>query len=134
MGLKGSDDSPDTGSVTFRTSQFDQCLKKFSGMSSTSSSVLSETDDKLEHIFGGMETCFNASLGPNIWIVDSGASNHMTTNVDVMQNSVVVDGVPSINLPNGDVSKISRIGGITFANGLLLKSVLGVPAFTYNLL
>uniref|UniRef100_A0A803M5J6 Uncharacterized protein n=1 Tax=Chenopodium quinoa TaxID=63459 RepID=A0A803M5J6_CHEQI len=56
MGQISSEGTSDAGSITFTSSQFDQFLKKFTGMSAQSSSVVSETDDELEYIFEGMVT------------------------------------------------------------------------------
>uniref|UniRef100_A0A803L036 Retrovirus-related Pol polyprotein from transposon TNT 1-94-like beta-barrel domain-containing protein n=1 Tax=Chenopodium quinoa TaxID=63459 RepID=A0A803L036_CHEQI len=134
MGQIDPESSSDAGSVTFTATQFNQFLKKFSGMNANSSSAVVETDDELEHIFGGMVTCCNAAVDGNVWIIDSGASDHMTYKIDAMKNSVLVNNIPSINLPNGVVSKISHIGDIKLADGLLLKGVLGVPTFKHNLL
>lgn len=81
-----------------------------------------------------MISCLSAQSLPTEWIVDSGAFDHMTYNLDTLQNSAPFSTNNRINLPNGDTVVISHIGQVTLAPGLVLDKVLHVPTFKHNLL
>lgn len=67
-------------------------------------------------------------------IVDSGASDHMTCDLDKLFNVTPATSELIIKLPTGDTTKITHIGDVRMANGLLLHKVLYVPQFKHNLL
>lgn len=68
------------------------------------------------------------------WIVDSGASDHMTCSLDNLVNVKVAPFTFTIKLPTGATASISHIGDVILPNGLKLLDVLYVPLFTHNLL
>lgn len=94
----------------------------------------SEIDDDLDISFEGMVTFCNVTANVNSWIIDSGASDHMTAHANMFHNYVVVHNLPRINFPNGALSSISKIGDIILPNSLVLKNVLFVPSLKHNLL
>lgn len=67
------------------------------------------------------------------WIVDSGATCHMTYNLDKLCYSSSCDN-KMVYLPNGKTTQVSHIGCCSTGEGTLLKDVLVVPAFKHNLL
>ena len=83
------------------------------------------------HIAG---TCLSNSLNdPSTWIIDSSASSHichdkfMFTNHYSAQNMFVI-------LSTKTHLKVEHIGYIFISNDLVLKDVLYIPDFKYNLL
>ncbi|KAL2248343.1 UNVERIFIED_CONTAM: Retrovirus-related Pol polyprotein from transposon RE1 [Sesamum indicum] len=75
--------------------------------------------------------CFD--LNEN-WIMDSGASAHMSMNADLFHNLRNLDIISSVKLPDGHVYKVRQIGDIQISNKLTLKNVLYTPDLKYNLL
>lgn len=69
------------------------------------------------------------------WIIDSGASDHMTGKDMLVRDSkscVVSNG--SVQLPNGSRTTVQTLGSVDISPTLSLHKVLHVPAFTSNLL
>ncbi|KAH9705236.1 retrovirus-related pol polyprotein from transposon RE1 [Citrus sinensis] len=67
------------------------------------------------------------------WILDTGASHHMTGNRKIVRDSVSV--IPcSILLPDGNVTIANTEGTIVLASHLRLNNVLFVPSLTCNLI
>lgn len=94
-----------------------------------------KTDEELDHSFAGMITCLNAMAKRDSWVIDSGASDHMShAHINRPSQFKEVSKGSKIYLPNGETSDISYKGCVTLANGLQLRDVLHVPTFKYNLL
>lgn len=79
--------------------------------------------------------CNNVCLKDKKWIVDSGASQHMSASgsqlvdlVDVSKLNLMVDH------PNGTSAKINKIGNMNFSNSVSLTDVFVIPDFHVNLL
>lgn len=79
-------------------------------------------------------TCNLSNANRNSWIIDSGASDHMTSSTAQLSNVRAVPSHLTINLPTGDVSPITHMGDATLQNGLVLFNVFLVPQFKHNLL
>lgn len=84
--------------------------------------------------FSGMVACNLSIVSHNAWIIDSGASDHMTCSVKRLLNVQAADSNITITLPTGDVAKITHVGDMRLENGLVLHKVLVVPQFNHNLL
>ncbi|XP_056697640.1 uncharacterized protein [Spinacia oleracea] len=91
----------------------------------------SETDDKLDNAFSGTMTYFSAKYDE--WIMDSGASDHMTGILDLLTNVRKAPSNLTINLPTGAREMITHYCDITLSNGLEMMNVLYVPQFKHNL-
>lgn len=74
----------------------------------------------------------NSSLINSQWIIDSGATGHVTAHLNLLVNPIQCNAL--LHLPNGQVIQVSYIGTVHFTNGLSLKKVLCVPGFTHNLM
>lgn len=70
------------------------------------------------------------------WIVDCGATNHMSSSLSNLTNVKLVksDQNRKVHLPNGEVALVSHIGSCRLIDTGELKDVLFVPDFQYNLL
>jgi hypothetical protein len=90
-------------------------------------------DSKLSNIF-----CSNINLSldkTHMWIVDSGANQHMITNYEHVFNSLDVSDLNlSVKHPNGTHAQIMKIGNLKIADGLVLKDVMVIPDYCVNLI
>ena len=68
-----------------------------------------------------------------IWIIDMGASNHMTGRIDDLCDLQEIASCP-MGLPNGSTVVATKEGSIFLDRTLCLKNVLYVPGLTCNLI
>nr|KYP43275.1 hypothetical protein KK1_035276 [Cajanus cajan] len=67
------------------------------------------------------------------WIIDTGASSHMTGNLSLLCGLRDVVGCP-VRLPDGKQLMTNKEGTMTLDGGLKVENVLYVPTLSYNLL
>ncbi|KAL2921888.1 Retrovirus-related Pol polyprotein from transposon RE2, partial [Bienertia sinuspersici] len=93
-----------------------------------------ETSDSSSHALVAGKCCF-VSCHNTRWILDSGATDHICTNLDLFTDyKIRSDAQDYITIPDGTRAKIHHIGSIKLAIGLVLQHVLHVPAFKFNLI
>ena len=68
------------------------------------------------------------------WIIDSGASNHMTNLSKLFQTYVPCPGDQKIRITEGSFSSIAGKGLVPISEKITLQSVLHVPKLACNLL
>ena len=72
------------------------------------------------------------SLSADMWILDSGASDHITPHLHLLTN--VHTSNSTLHLPNGQTSVVTHIGNVVLHTNIVLTDVLYVPSFNYNLI
>jgi len=82
----------------------------------------------------GNSFCFLTSFANKNWIIDSGASDHITPNLEMFTSVQKLSTPGYITLPNGKYSKIVHTGSVQLSPTLLLTNVPHVPDFQFNLL
>ena len=78
----------------------------------------------------------SASASNNVWFVDSGASNHMTSHEDWFQELHAPERPGYVEIGDDMTHPIQHIGNVPFGNNghqTYLKNVLHVPTITKNL-
>nr|XP_016467023.1 PREDICTED: uncharacterized protein LOC107789679 [Nicotiana tabacum] len=70
------------------------------------------------------------------WIIETGATNYMTSNLDILKNKLEVAGIHSkkVHLPNREVSNVTHMESCNIENAGRIDNVLYLPKFKYNLL
>lgn len=71
--------------------------------------------------------------GKEAWIIDTGASNHMTGNLRLLQELKEVQGCP-VDFPDGQKLVATKEGTTTLDGGLKLSNVLYVPKLSCSLI
>lgn len=84
--------------------------------------------------FAGTTCSTNSSLKNSKWIVDYGASNHISGDLSLFSQLREVKGIRTIFLPDGSVKRVKYVGDISLNFNILLKEVLYIPEFQYNLM
>jgi len=70
----------------------------------------------------------------NIWIIDSGASDHITPHLNLLSSVQKLSNPGFITMPNGKQSSIEHVGTVQLSPTLVLTNVLHVLDFEFNLL
>ncbi|KAJ8444572.1 hypothetical protein Cgig2_013851 [Carnegiea gigantea] len=111
-------------------------LLKLLPTSSNSSSVShsEETDEDIDHSYAGIAANFHAKKEPIDWVIDTGATDHMTSLSEYLHEIKHRNAKSCIKLPNGIQIPITQYGNVHLCNDLVLKDTLVVPTFKYNLL
>ncbi|KAK9669557.1 hypothetical protein RND81_13G139300 [Saponaria officinalis] len=98
--------------------------KRFSGMSSVNFAGIVVNTVLPHH-----ET--NSSLD---WIIDTGASDHMTPSVCFLSNVKTLLKPVIVGLPDGTMKQVQQIGDYSLTPDIQLCKVLVVPGFQHNLI
>ncbi|XP_075077320.1 uncharacterized protein LOC107762549 [Nicotiana tabacum] len=126
--------------LTLTRNQYDQILQ-FLNKASNSSSTANAA---------GISTAFLATDNIQEWIIDTGATDHMVSDLSLLTSFNTVDPpyskkVTSFNtvdppyskkvfLPNGDVSYVKHVGTSAISNKSVIKNMLHIPQFKFNLM
>ncbi|XP_019235872.1 PREDICTED: uncharacterized protein LOC109216195 [Nicotiana attenuata] len=96
------------GSFPFTKEQYDQIMQILNSntVSSTSTNNSSSTSTPQAHA-AGTSVALLASNSPQEWIIDTGATNHMVSDLNLLYKTTVVPPLSSrkVLLPNGDVTQ-----------------------------
>ena len=68
------------------------------------------------------------------WVIDSGATNHMTGISGLLSNLGHFSSLPNVTLVDGLATTISSLGTTNLSPNLSLSCVLYIPDFPFNLL
>ncbi|KAK2414409.1 myosin-16 [Trifolium repens] len=70
----------------------------------------------------------------NAWILDSGATNHMTFDSTLLSSYTSPSSIPYITVADGSHARVVGIGNIDLQPSLKLQSMLHVPTLSNNLI
>jgi hypothetical protein len=120
-----------SGHVVFTSKQFEQLMKSLPQFNQNA-----QEPTKMDHPFGeGTIYCFSCTNGViEGWIIDTGASDHISPESEDLIDVQTLKYKQMINLPNGHTSIISQVGNKVLQNKIELKNVLVVPSFKFRLL
>ncbi|KAG8391436.1 hypothetical protein BUALT_Bualt01G0187600 [Buddleja alternifolia] len=68
------------------------------------------------------------------WILDSGATDHITYCLDLITSPQLLSNPLFVHLPNGTTTNVTHTGNIILNPYITLHNVLYVPGFKHNLL
>ncbi|GKC95968.1 cysteine-rich receptor-like protein kinase 8 [Tanacetum coccineum] len=80
---------------------------------------------------------FIASLVTNlidVWIIDSGATDHISITLTIMHNIKTLTTPILVNLPNGQTVSVKTYGSVIINANITLHNVFYIPSFTYNII
>lgn len=111
-----------------------QIVKLLRMLMSSSNENEGGSDDEMDMGYSNMVSCYFANAEGNQWIVDTGASHHMTGDMSILANVRRCKKEAKINLPTGETSIITHVGDVALNNNLVLRNVFYVPSFKHNLM
>nr|GEU58021.1 uncharacterized mitochondrial protein AtMg00810-like [Tanacetum cinerariifolium] len=68
------------------------------------------------------------------WVIDSGASDHMTGNLHIFNNFDTHASLSHITTADGSISQVLGSGTVNLSPSISLSPVLSLPKFSFNLL
>ncbi|XP_070054707.1 uncharacterized protein [Nicotiana tomentosiformis] len=86
------------------------------------------------HFDSSDQLCEKSNSRANSWILDSGATNHMTYNTSLLINIRTLVYPYLVTPPKGYKVKVTLIGDIILSPRFSLRKVLFVPSFKFNLI
>ena len=113
-------------SLTLTGTDYDEYLQ-YQASKQSSSSIASVAQ------MGNSVACLSQSstLGP--WVLDSGASDHISGNPHVLTQITNIVSLPPVTLANGSKADVQAIGCAKPLPSLALDSVLYIPKCPFNL-
>nr|XP_016467178.1 PREDICTED: uncharacterized protein LOC107789823 [Nicotiana tabacum] len=94
------------------------------------------TSDNYEANLTGTPKALLVSDEPYEWIIDTGATNHMVYDIDMLNKSSIteIEKPKKVFLPNGDITQVTHIGASSLSDKNTITNVFYVPQFKFNLL
>lgn len=125
----------DLVSATFTRGQYNKLLDFLDSSKEENhvNAAVSKEDNKSAVYFAGKLCLFSAFK--HGWIIDSGATDHICYDLSLLNSySAVQNGDNTITILDGSEVSISQIGKVTLEQNIVLKDVLYVPEFQFNLI
>ncbi|KAE8709757.1 Protein farnesyltransferase/geranylgeranyltransferase type-1 subunit alpha [Hibiscus syriacus] len=115
--------SQDDSSSSFSKKQIEELQQILSSMTAKPTNVTYTTTDGNNPYASSVQ-----------WIIDSGASDHMTGNINILEEYSESSLPASIKIADGSLTTVKGSGSVTLNKNLLLHNVLYVPRLACNLL
>lgn len=123
-----TNDRPSTKSLPFT---FEQCEQLLSILNSA------KQPKPMANEVGSTESSFpsksSLSSKSTHWILDSGATNHMVSDLTALTHSIHVHN-HTLQLPDGFYASVTHTGTVRFLSSLVLTNVICNPTFYFNLI
>ena len=130
---EGDSDIQFSQSPALTTKQYNQLIKLL--QHNTSDMDKPDETGSVVGFFAGKTFCFlTKSSNGSVWIVDSGASDHVTYDLSLLHNIKKLSLTCYITMPNGKRAPITHSGSMFLRDNIQLHNILYVPSFQYNLL
>ena len=113
--------------------QYSQLIQLLNKHSSMDNATVGNESIGAAGLMAGKKYCFFTSHTNKVWVIDSGASDHITPDLSLLQDVNPVHIACFITMPNGKQTQIKNIGSMVLAFGLALENVLHIPEFQFNL-
>ena len=94
--------------------------------------ILGEPKEITNKMTGKPKNLYGTVTG-SVWILDTGASNHMTGSIEELNDLKIIDQCP-VGLPDGSSALAVKEGTTVLDGDLCLENVLYVPGLTCNLI
>ncbi|KAL8096592.1 hypothetical protein AgCh_037526 [Apium graveolens] len=85
-------------------------------------------------LLAGTSLCLLSSTHTNSWIIDSGASDHICSSMNLFHTVKQIDENSFITIPDGTKIQVTHVGNIKLNNLIELTDVLYAPSFKFNLI
>lgn len=125
--------SPEQFSQLLKLINKENTLESSANMASTSSTNAAN-DRGTSTMACSIITTLLANAKNKKWIVDTGATSYMSSNLELLSEAMEFVENRKVNLPNVEVSDVSHTRSCGIFKGEIIKEVLYVPDFKYNLL
>ena len=120
-----------TDDQVFSKSQMELLQKMFNN--SISQSKTTNTTANIAQA-GTSHKALSAKTGANMWILNSGATDHMTGSSNLFSTCIPCSGQQRVKIADGSFSIVASKGSIVVTKDLILESVLHVPNLSCNLI
>lgn len=124
----------DQSSTPFSKDQMDQLYKMLSNFQTSSQPSEGLPSGSLVHKGNFSKALNTISQTKNPWIVDSGASDHMTGNSHIFSTYSPSAGNLKVQIADGSLSSVAGKGTIQLSDSVTLRPTLHVPNLSCNLL
>jgi len=122
-----------TSVPSFTHEQYNKLLAMLHKNDQKTSSTSTSGDSTATIMLAGKVVCVSASHPGSKWIIDSGATDHITPNLHLFSSYSALTHDFFIVMPNGKHARIYHVGTIQLTPSLSLTNAL-YPDFHYNLL
>jgi len=85
-------------------------------------------------VYNSNVVCYSCKLDSDCWVLDSGASDHMSFDSKTLHDLCLLAKPILVSLPNGYKVQVTHNGKLKLNDYIELDHVLLVPHFTYTLL
>ncbi|KAG8362676.1 hypothetical protein BUALT_BualtUnG0051900 [Buddleja alternifolia] len=92
-----------------------------------------QASDSSFHL-AGISYCLSVKHTSNTWILDSGATDHITKSISLLESPKSLTIPKYVHLPDGSIVPVTHTGQVTLTPSIILQNVLFVPSFHHNLL
>ena len=86
----------------------------------------------MQHSIFAINPVNRTSYGNETWILDTSATGHIIHSITLF-TKITSSTSTFVQLPNGEKAIVTHIGTIQVTSTLVLKNVLCVPSFTFNM-
>ncbi|KAJ8431076.1 hypothetical protein Cgig2_033684 [Carnegiea gigantea] len=116
---------------TLTSEQYEQLIAL---LSKQNMEVTPNLENNQSAFLAGKSFCLLTSQPEMRWIIDSGATDHITPHLSLFKSYTPMIQACFITMPNGKQVQVKHIGIVVLGIALTLQNVLHVPEFQFNLL